>query len=246
MKTFLIILLILLALGYMFVQWANRPENVAALQQKRKDETFKKLEETKRNIAQDEAIKSKTANMSLVIDEDFVQNKFNNLVSPNPTIFKFKNDKAEYSNLITKGQYAADYFAFSAESFKDFVGEIEFDVSGDIIRCGIVWDAVLAEKGHPTSYQAFYSSPSTYFIETIDRENHLIDGYFSVFTHQKLRIERIGQHVKAILNDKVCFDKNQNNQSQGKVGIYLSHIGGVEYPTSIKVVIKSFKVFRPY
>ena len=149
-------------------------------------------------------------------------------------------------NLVTQGQLANDYFALSKEAFSDFVAEIEFEISGEILKCGIVWDCHLERTqtgDYPSSFQGVYSGPSTYIVQTNERVDRLIDGYFSVFRNQKLRVERIGQHLKATLNDTLLYDKKVDQMHKGKVGIYLTHSGGNKYPTTIYCNIKSFKVF---
>lgn len=246
MKTIIIIALVLFVSGYLFVRWANAPENVAALQQKRLIDAADKESVIQELKKEQEAIREKIADLRCVIHEDFKTNKFTQLHSLDSRTFRFENHEAIYSNLVTQGQLANAYFVLSDQSFTDFVAEIEFEISGEILKCGIVWDCQLepSEQGaYPSNFQGVYSGPSTYIVQTTERVDRLIGGYFSVFRNQKVRVERIGQHVKATLNDKVLYDKKIDQQSKGKVGIYGTHNGGVKYPTTIYCHIKSFKVF---
>lgn len=246
MKMILFILLLLFIAGFFVIQWANQPENVKALLEVREKVAKENMVKDSSKLVQLTDRNAKLASMQLVIYEEFKKDQFDYLKCTHNNIFTFNDQMAIYSNLVTKGQLANEFFALSTENFKDFVAEIEFEISGEIIKCGIIWDGINNDVNSifPASYQVFCSGPSTYFLKTNKTFDHLIEGYFSVFRNQKLRVERIGHHLKTSINDKVIFDKQIANAHEGKVGIYIKHSGGDEYPVSIYTKIKSFKVYE--
>jgi hypothetical protein len=246
MKTIIILLTVLLVLGYFFVQWANKPENVAALLQERKEKASKKIADEKQKAIRTKQLAAKVATMSLTIDENFAHQKFDYLSynTNDGRFIKFKDGMAVYSDLITKGQSASDYFVFSKEDYQDFVAEVTYEIWGSGAFCGIVYDAKLNEKGYAVAHQAAYAGIGYLYLRTDGLDNFRIGGFMESINKQVLRVEKIGTHLKAQVNGKVLFDADVTTHTHGKVGLFLSHGGGGEYPASIIVNIKSFRVWQ--
>ena len=60
----------------LFVRWANSPEQVAEMQKQYKEQATKKIVDEKSKAALDKEIEAKKANLKLVIDENFANNRF--------------------------------------------------------------------------------------------------------------------------------------------------------------------------
>jgi len=253
MKTILAILAVVivavLILGYLFVQWANQPEQVAALQKNRETETAQKIEDEKKRAELDKKIEAKKANLKLVIDESFANNRFEFLdyKFDESSQFKFEKNQFHYSVFSTRNSNPTNYFIFSKEDFGDFAAEMDFDVHGYDARAGIFWDAQPNGDRDPTEYKSAYSSASGLDVEAGDaKESFNLGSFFESVTTQKLRVEKFGTNLKVSVNDKVLFDKNIENAGQGKVGIFLRNRGGnrKDSSQSISVGIKNFKVWK--
>lgn len=258
MKAFLMIagailagLVILAAiLGYLFVSWANQPENIAALQKQRETEAAQKARDEKaRADAEKEAVEKK-AGLKLAIDENFADNKFEFLdyKFDQSSQFTFKDNKFNYSVFSTRNSNPTNHFIFSREDFGDFAAEIEFDVHGYESRVGIFWDAQPnSDSNHdPDAYQAAYSSASGLDVKAAgDWETFNLGNFFEAVTTQKLRVERLGKSLKVSINDKVIFDKILKDGGQGKLGILLRNNGGNKKDSNpIDIDVKSFKVWK--
>ncbi len=262
MKAFLMVagaivggLVILVAiLGYLFVSWANMPENVATLQKQREIESTQKAQDEKaRAIMEKDAEKEfaeKKANLKLAIDENFANNKFEFLdyKFDRSSQFKFQDNKFNYSVFSTRNSNPSNHFIFSREDFGDFAAEIEFDVHGYESRVGIFWDAQPnSDSNHdPETYQAAYSSASGLDVKAAGEwETFNLGNFFEAVTTQKLRVERLGKSLKVSINDKVLSDKILKDGGQGKLGILLRNNGGNKKDSNpIDIDVKSFKVWK--
>jgi len=173
MKIILAILAVIvigvLVIGFLFIRWANQPENVAARLEEYKQEAAKKLEDEKRNaedakkqVEIDKEIEAKKANLKLVINENFANNRFEFLdyKFQNSSQFKFKDNQFKYDVFSTRGSYPMNHFIFSKEDFSDFAAEMDFDIHGYEARAGIFWDAQPNGDRDPTAYHVAYSSAS--------------------------------------------------------------------------------------
>lgn len=245
-----------LVLGFLFVRWANQPENVAARLKEREleaarmiEDEKKKVEDAKKQVELDKEIEAKKANLKLVIDENFANNRFEFLdyKFQNSSQFKFKDNRFNYYVFSTRGSYPTNHFIFSKEDFSDFAAEMDFDIHGYEARAGIFWDAQANGDRDPSAYQVAYSSASGLDVEAGDTgENFKLGSFFESVTSQKLRVERFANRLKVSVNDKVLFDKIVKDTGQGKVGIFLRNYGGNknDSSSSINIDIKGFKIWK--
>jgi hypothetical protein len=253
MKIILIIAAVLLIgfliLGYLFVRWANSPEQVAEMQKQYKEQAAKKIEDAKKQAELDKEIEVKRANLKLVIDENFANNRFEFLdykFSPTSP-FKLEGNQFHYSVFSTRGSNPINYFIFSKEDFGDFAAEMDFDIHGYEARCGFFWDAQPNSDREPTDYKNAYSSASGLDVDAGDiKESFNLGSFSESVTTQKMRVERLGKNTKISINNKILFDKQTESAGQGKVGIFLRNRGGNknDSSSSISVDIKSFKVWK--
>lgn len=251
-----IIIIGVLVLGFLFVRWANQPENVAALQKEREREAAqkiedekKRLEDAKKQVEIDKEIESKKANLKLVIDENFANNRFEFLdyKFQNSSQFKFKDNQFNYYVFSTRNLNPVNHFIFSKEDFVDFTAEIEFRIHGYEANAGIFWDAQANGDRDPPDYKVAYSSASGLTLEAGDaEENFNLGSFFESLTTQKLRVERFANRLKISVNGKVMFDEIVKDTGQGKVGIFLRNRGSNkdDSSSSINIDIKSFKVWK--
>ena len=242
-----IIIIGFLVLGFLFVRWANQPEQVAEFKRMREAEATKKADDEKKRGELEKEIAAKRANLKLVIDENFANNRFEFLdyKFDKSSLFKFKENKFNFSVFSIKNSNPTNYFIFSKDDFGDFAAEMDFDIHGYYSRAGIFWDAQPNGDRDPTAYQAAYSSASGLDVEAGESESFNLGSFTESVTTQKLRVERFGKNLKVSVNDKVLFDKTIENAGQGKVGIFLRNRGGSKDSSdSITVDVKSFKVWR--
>lgn len=253
MKIILIIVSIIIVgfafLVFLFVRWANSPEQVAELKRVRETEAAKKLEDEKNRAALEKEIEAKKANLKLVIDENFANNRFDFLDYKfnQSSQFKFKDNQFNYSVFSTRNSNPVNWFIFSKEDFEDFATEMDFDIHGYEARAGIFWAAQPNGERDPKSYQVAYSSASGLDVEAGDNsEDYDLGSFFESLTTQKLRVERFGKSLKVSVNGNVLFDKMIETAGQGKLGIFLRNRGGNkdDSSSSIDIDVKSFKVWK--
>ncbi len=242
-----VVIVVISVLGFLFVRWANQPENVAARLKERELKATQKIEDEKKQVESDKEIEAKKANLKLVIDENFVNNRFEFLdyKFDKSSQFKFKENKFNYYVFSTRNSNRTDYFIFSKEDFGDFAAEMDFDIHGYEARAGIFWNAQPNGERNPNEYQVAFSSASGLEVEADESESYNLGSFFESLTTQKIRVERFGKNIKVSVNGKVLFDKNNENNGQGKLGIFLRNRGGNNDETSpIDIDIKSFKVWK--
>lgn len=252
MKIILAILAIgltgVLFLGFLFVRWANQPENVAALKKKRETEAAQKIDDDRKQAELAREIEAKRANLKLVVNENFAGNRFEFLDYKYDKVSSFKFAKNEFvcSALVLRGQNPQDYFIFSKEDFADFAAEMEFGIWGTDAFAGIFWDAAPNGERNPAQYQSAYSSPNTLFVHTAGQESFGLGGLIASENNQLLRVERFGKNLKVSVNGRILFDETiETSSGRGRVGIYLGNRGGIRSePQSISIGIKNFKVWK--
>lgn len=254
MKILAIAFVSVLVLGFLFVQWANKPENVDALKKKRAMEATQKLEEEKvqAEIRTEKAIvhkeiETKKATMKVTIDEHFANNRFEQLDFHYDHInyFKFGKNEFNFSGMVAKGQNAQDYFIISKDDFGDFTAETQLGIWGGDAYAGIFWAAKNNGDKNPKEYQAAYSSPNKLYVEAGNEESFSLGGLISSENNQLLRVERFGKNVKVSVNGRVLFDEQVESAERGRVGIFVGHRGGIRNTVqSISIGIKSFKVWQ--
>jgi hypothetical protein len=247
MKILAIVFISFLILGFLFVQWANKPENVAALQKKRKLEAAQKVKnEVVKAIVQKE-IELKKRSLTLEIDEDFASNRFEKLDfhDSNISYFKFGNHEFEFSGMVTKGQSAQDYFITSKDDLGDFAAETQIGIWGGDAYAGIFWDAQATGNKNPKQYQAAYSSPDVLYVEADDKERFNLGGVIASENNQLLHVERFGKNLKVSVNGRILFNKQLASAGKGKIGLIIGHRGGNRNNVqSISIAIKRFRVWK--
>lgn len=236
-------------LVFLFVRWANSPEQVAEFKKMKEAEAAKKAEDEKNRAEQEKEIEAKRANLKLLIDESFADNRFEFLDYrfDKSSQFKFKDNKFNYYVFSTRSSNPTNHFIFSKEDFGDFAAEMEFTIHGYEARAGIFWDAQPNGDQNPTAFKTAYSSASGLDLEAGDTEESFnLGSFLESLTTQKLRVERFGTHLKVSVNGETLFDKNIENKGQGKVGIFLRNNGGNrdDSSSSIDIDVKSFKVWK--
>lgn len=241
------IIIIVVALGFLFVQWANRPENVERLQKERQEEAARKVEDEKKQADLNKEIEAKKANLKIAVDENFANNRFEFLdyKFDKSSQFKFEKNQFSYNVFSTRNSNPVNYFIFSKEDFEDFAAEMNFTIHGYDARAGIFWNTQPNGDRDPTEYQVAYSSASGLDVQAGESESYDLGSFFESVTTQKLRVERFGRRLKVSINDEVLFDKDIKNAGPGKVGIFLRNRGGnKEDSNSISIDINSFKVWK--
>lgn len=147
MYKFLLILIgVLLVLGYFFVQWANKPENVEALLKQRKTDSLnaelasKKVNKTKPNpqIQKDEG--DSKVSSGLIIDEDFANNRFRSLKKYSESTAEIKDNALVFSTLVQQKKSYSNILALTDGEYVDFMAEMEVELAGDIIGLGIAFN----------------------------------------------------------------------------------------------------------
>src|SRR4051812_1700524 len=85
-------------LVFLFIRWANSPEQVAEFKKMREAEAAQKAEDEKKRAEQEKEIEAKRANLKLVIDENFSNNRFEFLdyKFDKSSQFKFKDNQFNY------------------------------------------------------------------------------------------------------------------------------------------------------
>lgn len=154
-KAILIILATLLILGYFFVQWANKPENVEALlkarEQKKKQaiaDSIKAVEDKKQQRLEaaagawkDVEVQKKTeADLQLVIDETFQNNRLEDMDMQKTSTAKIADKKLVYSKTVFKKTTSETILALSKKEFENFAAEMETEIAGDELGVGIVFN----------------------------------------------------------------------------------------------------------
>ncbi|MVM33486.1 hypothetical protein GO755_25845 [Spirosoma sp. HMF4905] len=254
MKILAILFLSILVLGFLFVQWANKPENVEALQKKRAMEAAQKIKDEKKQVAiqkeqvvVQKEIETKKASMKLAIDENFANSRFEQLDFrySNISYFDVKKNELNFSGMVYKGQNPQAYFMISNDDFGDFTAEMQTGIWGGDSYAGIFWGAQPNGDKNPNQYQAAYASPNTLYVEAGDDEHFGLGGLISSENNQLLRVERFGKHVQISVNGRVLFNENVASAERGKVGIIIGHRGGIRPNIeSISIGIKQFKVWQ--
>ena len=262
MKTFLIIFLILLTLGYMFVQWANKPKNVEALLKQRKTDSLnavlasKKVEKTKPNpqIPEDEG--DSKASSDLIIDENFANNRFQSLKKHPESSAKIKDNTLVFSTLVQQKKSYSDILALTDGEYVDFITEMEIELAGDAISLGIAFNFKESMKKTIFGEMKTWSSDAVYSgLQYMASElggkieNERLVKRTEVFKSipkQKLQIEKNDNRLKISINGQLVQDRliTKITHPKGKIGILAELSNSDSYPQSVIGTIKNFKV-RP-
>lgn len=233
-------------LGYGFVHWANKPENVAALKQKRKDDAARKAEDEKQAAELAQRYAGWKVGLKLAFNEDFADNRFHYLkdtLSPKDTTLMVKDHTFKYDALLTKGVGTYSWRYLSKEEFGDFAAEVTFSVWGDHGYAGVTWEAGRDKDGNPVYYDA-YANPSNVFVDSEDSDHEGLGGFLEAVNQQTIRVEKLGRSLKVYDNGKKVHDELLPRDQPGKVGIYLGQRGGVDTTSSVSIAVKSLKVWQ--
>ena len=271
-KAILIILATLLILGYFFVQWANKPENVEALLKAREQEKKQaiadsiKAEEDKKQQRLDKAVgawkdvevqKKNEADLQLVIDEKFKDNHLKDIELQKSPMIKMSDNTLIYSTTVYKKTTSETILALSKKEFENFVAEMETEIAGDELGVGIVFNYKEVRKktlfGTMETWNSDRVSSSLQNVSlTVNNEDETENLVtlkevltFKSIPKQKVRLEKKGKQLKVSVNGKIIFDKavNQYSYSKGKVGIYIATSNSTDWNQSVIGTIKSFKVW---
>lgn len=245
--TFGIIASVVLILGYLFVQWANRPETIAEFKRMDEEKAAKKAADDARKAEIDKEFEAKRENLTLVIDENFANNRFESLDFTYTKFSKFSFEDHEFktSSIIYHHSPPQNYFIFSQEDFADFAAEMDLGIWGGDAYVGIFWDAQPNGQNAPTYYQAAYSSPNGLYVKTKDVQDFDLGGFLESENNQKLRVERFGKKLRVSVNGRILFDQIVESAGSGKVGICLGDRGiSRENNGSMSIDVKSFKVWK--
>jgi hypothetical protein len=246
MKTMKILLIIgivlgvLILLGWLFVRWANQPENVAALQEDRAKRAAEK-EQQEKAVAEAESRRGSFTH--LLVDERFTDNRFEKLApAPSTSSFRFEEHQLKFNITLTQGSNAYEYFFLTPDMYGDFVAEIDQSIWGSDARIGIVWDAEPEPGKNPKNYQAAYCSPGQLFVITDGTERFSLYKGISSQNEQKLRVERIGPTLKVSVNGELKMEGTAPT-GKGRVGIYLTHMAPDSPPESVSIAVKRFQLW---
>ena len=271
-KAILIILATLLVLGYFFMQWANKPENVEALLKAREQEKKQaiadsiKAEKDKEQQRLDKAVdawkdvevqKKNEADLQLVIDETFQNNRLEDMDMQKTSTTKITDKELIYSTTVYKKTTSETILALSKKEFENFVAEMETEIAGDELGVGIVFNYKKVRKktlfGTMETWNSDRVSSSMQSVSlTVNNEDETENLVtlkevltFKSIPKQKVRLEKKGKQLKVSVNGKIIFDKavNQYSYSKGKVGIYTATSNSTNWNQSVIGTIKSFKVW---
>lgn len=263
MYKFLFILIgVLLVLGYFFVQWANKPENVEALLKQRKTDSLnaelasKKVNKTKPNpqIQKDEG--DSKASSGLIVDEDFANNRFRSLKKYPESTAEIKDNALVFSTLVQQKKSYSNILALTDGEYVDFMAEMEIELAGDIIGLGIAFNFKESMKKTIFGEMKTWNSDAVYsglqymaseLGGSIENERLVkFTEIFKSITKQKLRIEKNDNRLKISINDQLVQDRliEKTTHPKGKIGILVRANNSSSYPQSVIGTIKNFKV-RP-
>jgi hypothetical protein len=262
MKTFLIIFLILSTLGYMFVQWANKPKNVEALLKQRKTDSLnavlasKKVEKTKPNPQISEDKGDSKASSDLIIDENFADNRFQSLKKHPESTSKIKDNTLVFSTLVQQKKSYSDILALTDGEYVDFIAEMGIELAGDAISLGIAFNFKESMKKTIFGEMKTWSSDAVYSgLQYMASElggkieNERLVKRTEVFKSipkQKIQIEKNNNRLKISINGQLVQDRliTKITHPKGKIGILAELSNSDSYPQSVIGTIKNFKV-RP-
>ncbi len=262
MKVFLILIIVLFALGYMFVQWANKPENVEALLKQRKADSLnaelasKKVNKTKPNPQTPEDEGDSKVSSGLIVDENFANNRFQSLKKYPESTAEIKDNTLIFSTLVQQKKSYSNILALTDGEYVDFVAEMEIELAGDIIGLGIAFNFKESMKKTIFGEMKTWNSDAVYSgLQYMASElggsieNERLVKFTEVFksiTKQKLRIEKNNNRLKISINGQLVQDRliEKMTYPKGKIGILVRANNSSSYPQSVIGTIKNFKV-RP-
>ncbi|MFN8357614.1 MAG: hypothetical protein U0Y10_24360 [Spirosomataceae bacterium] len=272
LKIILIALAVFLVLGYFFVQWANRPDNVEALLKKREEDrkqavadSLKAIQQKKQQeaeaqvAAQHEAeIQRKTeTDLRLWIDETFANNRLMMLEDQQANSVKLKDNALTFSTLVYKKSSYGYAIALSKEEVDNFVAEAEVEISGDELSMGIVFNHHKTGKkdfaGHEYTAGDYVYSGLQYLNVNLDGDasNKRLISLKEMLTFksvpkQLIRVEKKGKHLTVSINgQKMWEDQNATySAAKGKIGLYIRTANSGDWNESVIGTFKRFRVWK--
>ncbi|MCA0233412.1 MAG: hypothetical protein LCH91_23300 [Bacteroidetes bacterium] len=272
LRIILVIILFLVIAGYFFVQWANKPENVAALLQQRAEEkkqahldsvqaieNIQREQQQKREAAKKDAefqLKS-DKEVTLVVHETFANQHMNVLMDTQSTGTKLKDNELKFSTLVYKKSSSTYLLALTKTDYENFIAELDLELAGDHLDLGLVfnYEAKLKKTmiGEFESWSGDQITTSlqtlrTYLKTTADYKKLITfkEGLtFKSITKQRLRIVKKGKHLTISVNDQVKID-NQSAEflrAKGKIGLVASTTNSSDWNESVIGTVKSLKIW---
>ncbi len=272
LKIAFVVLVIFIAAGFMFVQWANRPENVDALLKAREQkkiqakadslqaeiaEKQKKAEEASAFRREEEVQRKTEADLKLVVDETFKGNVLKYLDLSKNAGGKLEDNSLVFSAITYRKTSTEHILALTKQEYDHFAAEMEMEIWGDELIVGIVFNY---KEGRTKS---LIGELDTWKADRIgsglqrvrlrlnndDEQKSLVSLKealtFKSIPKQKIRLEKKGKHLKMSVNGQVKFDKTVKEYSalNGKMGVYVAVTNSSDWNGSVLANIKSFKVW---
>lgn len=237
--------------AYFFVQWANRPENVAATLKQYEEDKLRKAEQdslAKLALQAEAAIQQKTeADLQLVFEENFQ----NNAMGSEMEDFKlkkvsFKDNKLTfYDGLVLPTKRVKYVLGISKGNVENFVAELQFENrEGCRIATGIIFNVDAKPDGSFSGNCATVGEYAETYIGGTERESlgDLEDSkQFTVRFQKKGKLFTITVNNKLVLTHKV----EEYLRPDGKIGLFVDYYNNSkDFNRSAKVTITKFKVWK--
>ena len=266
------VLVMVIAAGFLFVQWANRPENVDALLKAREQkkiqakadslqaeiaEKQKQAEEASAFRKEQEVQRKTEADLKLVVEETFKGNLVEYLDLPKNARGKLEDNSLVFSAIAYRKASTEYILALTKQEYDHFAAEMEMEIWGDELTIGILFNYKEGRQktliGEMDTWKADRIGSGLQRVRLKlnkdDEQKSLVslkeELTFKSIPKQKIRLEKKGKRLKVSVNGQVKFDKTVEEYSalNGKVGIYAAVSNSSDWNGSVLANIKSFKVW---
>lgn len=252
MYFFILILLSIILLGYLFVQWANKPENVKALLEERAEEQRRKIiEDSLRKEAEkkEALIQQKTeAELQFVFEENFDNNSFKYLINQGVKRAIFENNKLHFSAPIVTPKSQIDVvLGLTNDEYENFVAELDIDLSEGDIRKGVVFNAKFQKNGALIGDYLLVGKKHVNILVGNESEIKNIEFDLEEQSQQKIRFEKKGKSIRISINGQLVFEKTveKYKNDNGAIGIGVKYFNNnKDFNRSVKTIIKGFKLWK--
>ena len=272
LRILLIIILFVIIAGYFFVQWANKPENVAALLQQRAEEkkqahldsvqaieNLKREQQQKRKAAKKDAEIQLTSDkeVTLVVHETFANQRMNVLMDTQSTGTKLKDNELKFSTLVYKKSSSTYLLALTKTDYENFIAELDLELAGDHLDLGLVFNyETKLKKTMIGKFESWSGDQVTTSLQTLRTYLNNTADYkklvtfkeeltFKSIAKQRLRIVKKGKHLTVSINDQVKIG-NQSAEflrTKGKIGLVASTTNSSDWNGSVIGTVKSLKIW---
>ena len=271
-KTIFIVIAAFLILGYFFVRWANKPENVEALLKQREADRRQAVADSLKTIAGTKKVERETAaahaknieamaktddDLQLVVDENFLNNQFHQLTKGETISAKLKDNTLIYSTTVYKKSSRNDVCALTKDEYQNFVAEMDIIIAGDEIGMGIVFNYNENHKktmlGRMTGWNGDYVYSGLPRITTTvgaatetERLVSLQEAMtFKSIPNQKLRIEKKGNRLRVSVNGQMKVNRSiaKFTHNKGRIGILATTTNSGDWNESVIGTVKNFKLW---